>query len=181
MQKRKTKVPRKKRSPVWLDMSDEDFSALVSKSRHIGDVLNAFGLENVGSNHRTAQERISCLGLDIGHFNAKDRKYCSGLPLKNLLIADVRITNFTSFKRRLRKAGLLKGKCAICGLGNRWRGKRLVLILDHKNGNRRDNRKKNLREVCPNCNSQLKTFAGRNKRGDWSCSWEFDSLHPNQI
>jgi hypothetical protein len=157
MQKRKVKIPRK--SPVWLSMSDRKFSTLVSKSKHIGDVLNAFGLENVGRNHYTAQARIAHLGLDTSHFDPRARNYCSARPLEELLVSDVKITNFGSFKRRLEGAGLLKGKCSICGLGRSWKGKKLVLILDHISGNKRDNRKKNLREVCPNCNSQLPTFS----------------------
>jgi 5-methylcytosine-specific restriction endonuclease McrA len=39
----------------------------------------------------------------------------------------------------------------------------LVLVLDHINGDRSDNRITNLRLLCPNCNSQQNTFAGRNK------------------
>ena len=43
-----------------------------------------------------------------------------------------------------------------------WNGKPIVMILDHINGNSKDNRIKNLRMICPNCNSQTSTFAGRN-------------------
>ena len=39
-------------------------------------------------------------------------------------------------------------------------------MLDHVNGDRNDWRRENLRLLCPNCNSQQSTFAGRNaKRG----------------
>lgn len=44
-----------------------------------------------------------------------------------------------------------------------WNGKPLPLILDHKNGVNSDNRPKNLRFLCPNCDSQLETRAGGNK------------------
>ena len=44
-----------------------------------------------------------------------------------------------------------------------WNGKDLKLILDHKNGVNGDNRPKNLRFLCPNCNSQEPTFGGGNK------------------
>jgi hypothetical protein len=44
-----------------------------------------------------------------------------------------------------------------------WNGKRLPLILDHKNGNRLDNSPGNLRLLCPNCDSQLPTRGGANR------------------
>jgi hypothetical protein len=44
-----------------------------------------------------------------------------------------------------------------------WNGKKLQLILDHINGNNSDNRPKNLRLLCANCDSQLETRGGANK------------------
>ena len=48
-------------------------------------------------------------------------------------------------KIRLIKEGLKKDKCEECGQGNVWRGKKITLILDHRNGNRYDFRFENLR------------------------------------
>jgi hypothetical protein len=44
-----------------------------------------------------------------------------------------------------------------------WNGEDLPVILDHVNGNSRDNSRLNLRYLCPNCDSQLLTRAGKNK------------------
>jgi len=44
-----------------------------------------------------------------------------------------------------------------------WNGVALPLILDHENGNSYDNRPKNLRYLCPNCDSQLDTRGGLNR------------------
>src|SRR6266581_2377273 len=44
-----------------------------------------------------------------------------------------------------------------------WNGEILSPILDHINGNRNDNSPQNLRYLCPNCDSQLETRAGRNR------------------
>ena len=43
-----------------------------------------------------------------------------------------------------------------------WNGKSLEPIVDHVNGNRNDNTPKNLRLLCPNCDSQNDTRGGKN-------------------
>jgi hypothetical protein len=44
-----------------------------------------------------------------------------------------------------------------------WNRSPLPLILDHVNGNNRDNSPTNLRYLCPNCESQLLTRGGANR------------------
>jgi hypothetical protein len=44
-----------------------------------------------------------------------------------------------------------------------WNGKPFRPILDHENGVRSDNRPKNLRYLCPNCDAQVDTRGGKNK------------------
>jgi RNA polymerase subunit RPABC4/transcription elongation factor Spt4 len=53
--------------------------------------------------------------------------------------------------------------CAICGGPETWNGADLVLVLDHVDGDSTNNRRDNLRMVCPNCDSQLPTYKMRNK------------------
>ncbi|WP_082962116.1 HNH endonuclease signature motif containing protein [Mycobacterium sp. 852014-52144_SCH5372336] len=54
-------------------------------------------------------------------------------------------------------------RCAICGITAEWNGSTLALIIDHINGDATDNRRENLRLLCPNCDSQLPTYKARNR------------------
>ena len=55
------------------------------------------------------------------------------------------------------------GRCAICNGVSNWQGQLLTLILDHIDGNPDNNRRDNLRLICPNCDSQLPTYKSRNR------------------
>ncbi|MFA5572293.1 MAG: hypothetical protein WDA42_04235 [Candidatus Bathyarchaeia archaeon] len=55
-------------------------------------------------------------------------------------------------------------KCMICNQsGDDWCGKPITLIIDHINGDSRDWQIDNIQMICPNCDSQLSTYKGRNK------------------
>lgn len=49
-------------------------------------------------------------------------------------------------------------KCAICGMINMWQDKPIKFIVDHIDGDASNNKRDNLRCICPNCDSQLDTY-----------------------
>ena len=54
-------------------------------------------------------------------------------------------------------------KCAICGQLNEWNGKPFTLILDHIDGSPINHLRKNLRLICPICDTQLPTHGSKNR------------------
>lgn len=110
-----------------------------------------------------ARDRINALNLDTSHFNPANRDHPPSVPLEQLLICGSKIKS-SKLKPKLFKAKLISEICNICKPEPMWQEKKLVLVLDHINGDRHDNRIGNLRLLCPNCNSQTDTFAGRNKK-----------------
>jgi len=53
-------------------------------------------------------------------------------------------------------------KCNHCGNSN-WMGKKLVLELEHKDGNSDNNARSNLECLCPNCHSLTPTYRNKNR------------------
>jgi hypothetical protein len=153
---------RKKTSVIWMLPTDE-LRELVNNSKTMSEVLGFFGLRNRGSNYRTMTQRLRQEGIDWskfkenwGHGQIKPLR-----PLEEILVEHSTYTNSSCLKRRLIKEGVLENKCVLCGLGPIWNGKPLSLTLDHENGTSDDNRRENLRILCPNCHSQTPTFAGK--------------------
>ena len=91
-------------------------------------------------------------------FIENNEKYCKG--------------NYTPkrFKNEFMKEQ--ENHCAICGCLPEHNGKPLVFVLDHIDGDASNNRRENLRMICPNCDSQLDTFKSKNKNSQRRNYWK---------
>lgn len=141
----------------------------VRYGRSVRSVLLAIGLNPTGANYKSVADTLARLDLDTSHWTGQgylkglSHNFSRKIPIEEILVEDSTFHNLTHLKSRLMKHGLLEKRCSICGLVE-WLGKPISLVLDHIDGVNNDHRMENLRLLCPNCNSQQETFAGRNKR-----------------
>jgi hypothetical protein len=143
----------------------------VPRAASIAEVIRHLGLEPSGPRHRAVREEIRRLGLDTGHLlgqahfrgNRGDRR----LPIDQVLTfrPDQKGRRSAPVIRRALLATGVPDRCAACGTDPEWRGRPMTLEIDHINGDFRDNRRENLRFLCPNCHATTDTYCRKKQAG----------------
>ena len=144
-----------------------DLQKAVKNSTSIRQVLKKLSLVPAGGNYEQIKKYIQEFSLDTQHFRGKG--WSRGLkgigtprvPTEKILVKNSTFQSF-KLKKRLFKEGLKSPECEICGWAEISPDGRIPLELDHINGDRHDNRFRNLRILCPNCHSLQPTHRGRN-------------------
>jgi hypothetical protein len=145
----------------------EILEPVVKSSLSFAEVLRNLGLKQTGGSQSNIKKLVIEYGLNTDHFLGQARNQGDahrGGPKKTtaeeILVLRDRLARPES-AHRLRRAMIEIGipyKCSLCNIKDTWNEKPLMLTVDHINGHRFDNRRENLRFLCPNCHSQTPTF-----------------------
>lgn len=152
------------------DLSKEKLEELVRESFAVTQVLEKLKFKRSGNTLTRLSRRIKELGVNTSHFLGpgvnRGVDHLGGPPKLTFKVLSVRTERVpgSKLKQTLFKELLKEQKCEQCGQLPTHNGKRLVLQVHHKDGNRGNNTLENLEILCPNCHTQTPTFTGRNVR-----------------
>lgn len=135
---------------------------VIKNSKSLSEVIIKFGLRTAGGNFETLKKFIKRHKISTIHFERVVLSY-KKRPIEYYLVEN-NTSSSSSIKKRLFTEGFLENKCVECGQDEMWKGKKISLILDHKDGNHTNWLIENLRILCPNCNATLETHC-RGQKG----------------
>lgn len=161
----------KTRPYVRHEKPDEaTLSQVVATSRSLSETLRVLGRPSGFGWTASLKKWISEAGLDTSHFlgqahqrgkpNAAARRAAEDVLVRH---DGKRRTGTKVLRRALRDIGV-PDECGRCASPAEWNGLPMTLEIDHVNGDWSDDRRENLRLLCPNCHAITSTWCRGGRR-----------------
>lgn len=147
----------------------EPLASAAASARSLASLLRSLGMPDTAAARARVKRSASAHGISFGHFTGQAGARGSVSPRRRSAEEILRRRDPGSprtatrlLRRSLDELGV-PHVCAECATGDIWQGRRLVLEIDHVNGDRLDDRRENLRYLCPSCHSQTIGYANRTR------------------
>jgi 5-methylcytosine-specific restriction endonuclease McrA len=154
-----------------LRISEDALREIVPRATSYADVMRSLGLAVDDTNHRRVRRTAARFGLDTSHFKRRSwgkAPEAAPPPIAHRVLVVLpehsARTNRAQLHRALSEIGM-PYSCASCGNCGEWLGRTITLQIDHINGDWHDNRRENLRYLCPNCHALTETWCRRKEPG----------------
>jgi len=147
--------------------SFDELVAFAKDSVSQPDMMLKMGIIPRGRNYTLFRQNLISQNIDISHWKGRPKLKPPKIHTKESVLLELLVEDSTCSSDRLKsylfRFDMIKNECSLCNQKPIWNNKKLVLQLDHINGNFRDNRLQNLRILCPNCHTQTDTFCRKRK------------------
>ncbi len=130
----------------------------VENSESVTGVLKYLNITVAGGNHSHITRRIKDAGINTDHFTGQASNRGKTFEANRRTAESIFIKRYPPNQReqaRLLKRAMLETgveyRCVGCGNRGTWLGEKMTLQVDHINEDWLDDRRDNLRFLCPNC------------------------------
>lgn len=137
----------------------------VKENISIMGVMRTLGIKMAGGSHTHISRKIKKLGIDTTHFHGirANARHYDNFPTRKTAdqILVKRSEGYRQETKRLNRALAEIGRkyeCEGCKNTGEWQGTKLVLQVDHIDGEFLNDTRENIRFLCPNCHSQTTGF-----------------------